>query len=52
MKFLQGLPVVGMAGGIYDAIYLQEILAYAKIKYHKRFLLRCSRDKAILKERE
>ena len=39
MKFLQGIPVVGAAGGIYDTVYLQRIMKYVKIKYQKRFLL-------------
>lgn len=41
MKFLQGLPLLGAVGGAYDAIYLKQILTYAKIKYQKRFLMRC-----------
>ena len=39
MKFLQGLPIVGAIGGAYDTIYLQKVLAYAELKYHRRFLL-------------
>jgi len=38
MKFLQGLPVVGAIGGAYDTVYLQKVLKYAKLKYHRRFL--------------
>ncbi len=38
MKFLQGIPVVGAVGGAYDVIYMQQINAYAKLKYQKRFL--------------
>lgn len=40
MKFVQGLPLVGAIGGAFDAIYLKQILTYAKIKYQKRFLMR------------
>ena len=40
MKFLQGVPVVGAVGGAYDAIYMKQISEYARIKYHKRFLLK------------
>lgn len=40
MKFLQGIPLVGAVGGIYDAVYLKNILAYGKLKYQKRFLLK------------
>lgn len=39
MKFLQGLPVVGAIGGAYDTVYLQKVLKYAKLKYHRRFLI-------------
>lgn len=39
MKFLQGVPIVGVAGGAYDIVYMKQISDYAKIKYRKRFLL-------------
>ena len=39
MKFLQGVPVVGAVGGAYDAIYLNKVLRYAEVKYHRRFLV-------------
>ena len=39
MKFLQGIPVVGAVGGIYDAVYMKRITEYANIKYKKRFYL-------------
>lgn len=38
MKFLQGIPLIGAVGGIYDAVYLQKVQKYAKLKYAKRFL--------------
>ncbi|MEG1902302.1 MAG: EcsC family protein [Clostridium sp.] len=38
MKFLQGIPLLGAVGGMYDAIYLQKVQKYAKLKYHRRFL--------------
>ena len=38
-KFLQGLPLVGAAGGIYDAVFLRQVLAFARVKYLRRFLL-------------
>ena len=40
MKFLQGIPLVGAVGGIYDAVYLKRITEYANLKYKKRFLLK------------
>ncbi|MEG1633914.1 MAG: EcsC family protein [Oscillospiraceae bacterium] len=38
MKFLQGIPIVGAVGGAYDAVYLQKVQKYAKLKYTRRFL--------------
>lgn len=38
MKFLQGIPIVGAVGGIYDAVYMKRITEYANLKYKKRFL--------------
>ena len=37
-KFIQGLPVAGVAGGVYDVIYLNRITKYADLKYNRRFL--------------
>lgn len=37
MKFLQGIPIVGAAGGAYDAIYMKQIVKYAEMKYRRRF---------------
>ena len=38
MKFLQGIPLVGAIGGVYDLVYMKQITEYAKIKYQRRFL--------------
>lgn len=38
LKFLQGIPVVGVLGGISDAYYQKKISAYASLKYQRRFL--------------
>lgn len=38
MKFLQGIPVVGVVGGAYDVIYMGRINKYAKLKYYRRLL--------------
>ena len=40
MKFLQGIPIVGAAGGAYDAIYMQKVVKYAELKYRRRFYLK------------
>ena len=37
MKFLQGIPIVGVAGGAYDAIYMKKVVKYAELKYRRRF---------------
>ena len=39
-KFLQGTMIVGMAGGIFDPIYINRISDYAVLKYRRRFLRR------------
>ena len=39
MKFLQTIPLVGVVGGAFNAVYMKKILKYAKLKYHRRFLL-------------
>ncbi len=38
MKFLQGVPIVGVVGGVSDAVFVNRILSFAKLKYEKRFL--------------
>ena len=38
MKFLQGIPIVGAVGGVYDVIYMNRVTEYAKLKYGRRFL--------------
>lgn len=39
LKFIQGLPVVGMAGGLANPVYYGKIMEYVRLKYHKRYLL-------------
>ena len=44
-KTLQNVPVVGVAGGAGDALYLSRVQKYAAIKYQKRFLIqRCLKE--------
>lgn len=38
LKFVQGLPVVGVVGGVSDVLYQKKISDYAEIKYKRRFL--------------
>lgn len=39
MKFLQGVPIAGVIGGLSDVVYLNKITEYASLKYRRRFLL-------------
>lgn len=44
LKFLQGIPVAGIIGGLSDAVYLKKITAYASLKYNRRFLMEQDRQ--------
>lgn len=46
IKFLQGIPIVGAAGGAYDVIYMKKIVKYAEIKYRRRFYEKRMRGEA------
>jgi len=45
MKFLQGIPIAGIIGGMYDAVYLKRITDYADMKYKRRFLEKSNPEK-------
>lgn len=38
LKFVQGIPVIGVAGGLSDVVYQKKISDYAALKYKRRFL--------------
>ena len=38
LKFIQGIPVVGMIGGIANPVYYKKVLQYVQLKYQKRYL--------------
>lgn len=38
LKFIQGIPVMGMVGGLSDMVYQKKITDYAALKYQRRFL--------------
>ncbi|MBE7043954.1 MAG: EcsC family protein [Ruminococcaceae bacterium] len=38
LKFIQGIPVIGMVGGVFNPIYYKKILNYVQLKYYKRYL--------------
>lgn len=39
LKFIQGLPVVGILGGAANPLYYHKILQYTQLKYKRRYLL-------------
>lgn len=39
-KFIQGLPIVGIAGGAGNPVYYRRVMRYANMQYRKRYLLR------------
>ena len=55
IKFLQGLPLVGVIGGPANVIYCKKISDYAKVKYQKRYLLekqkRVEQNEQIMQEK-
>ncbi len=40
IKFIQGLPIIGILGGAANPIYYNRILHYVQLKYRKRYLLK------------
>lgn len=44
LKFVQGIPIVGVVGGISDTIFLHRIQRYAKLNYQYRFLMEYSKN--------
>lgn len=50
LKFIQGLPIVGVIGGAANPVYYQRVLNYVKDKYHKRYLLDLRKRVRIVEE--
>lgn len=48
LKFIQGIPVAGIAGGISDVIYQKKITDYAVLKYKRRFLIKHMKEDVII----
>ena len=44
MKFVQGLPIVGIVGGAANPVYYRKVLRYVQLKYRKRWLWKISRE--------
>lgn len=40
LKFIQGLPVLGIIGGAANPVYYGRILKYVQVKYRKRYLMK------------
>ena len=40
LKFIQGLPVVGIFGGAANPVYYSKVMKYVQLKYRKRYLLK------------
>ena len=38
-KFVQGLPIVGILGGIANPVYYGKMLNFVKVKYHKAYVI-------------
>lgn len=39
LKFIQGLPVIGLIGGAGNPLYYNKVMKYVELKYRKRYLL-------------
>lgn len=40
-RFVMGMPVVGVAGGLYNPVIISQLSQLAEVKYEKRLLKRC-----------
>lgn len=38
LKFIQGLPLVGILGGLGNPVYYRRVLNYAQLKYQRRYI--------------
>lgn len=39
MKFVQGLPIIGILGGMTNPLYYNRVLDYVQLKYRKRYIM-------------
>ena len=44
LKFIQGIPLAGVVGGVSNLVFLKQITDYATLKYRRRFLMRLRED--------
>lgn len=47
LKFVQGIPVVGVLGGAANPIYYNKVMRYVKLKYQKRYMITVLRRNGI-----
>lgn len=40
LRFVQGLPIIGIVGGAANPVYYKKVMKYVRLKYHKRYLWR------------
>lgn len=45
LKFVQGLPIVGIIGGAANPVFYRKIMKYVSLKYRKHYLLRLADEK-------
>lgn len=38
LKFIQGIPIAGIIGGMSDPVYYSKVMTYVKLKYYRRYL--------------
>ena len=50
LKFIQGLPIVGILGGAGNPVYYNKVIHYVQLKYHKRYLLQLERQQETRKK--
>ena len=48
LKFVQGIPVAGVIGGVSDIVYQKKITDYALLKYKRRFLIKHMKEDVII----
>lgn len=44
LKFIQGLPVVGILGGVANPLYYSRVMRYVQLKYRRRYLLKLQKN--------
>lgn len=43
-KFVQGIPIIGAAGGMFNGLFYNRIICYVQLKYQKRYLLKLAQQ--------